>query len=213
MGLGLGKQLSPVTPRSPESHSQREASMPSQDQVRTQWLLIAPIKPSGFHSFKGLQTGGWEVGGGGGYWILRRSRLWPKTCPSVGTLASYTIPRGLSPLHLAPHFLHTLRSHCQVVFCSLFLFQVLSYQSALQPSPSILFLRGASSASLPSNYVFQRPISARGTPACQAQSSTEALRLLFLQVPGEQDTPHLPRSRHSMAQPGKGGGGGTARAQ
>lgn len=176
MGLDLGSSSVLCHTKVPRIHSQRGPSMPSQDQVRTRWLLVAPIKPSGFHSFEGLQTEGWGLGAGGwgGYWILRRSRLWPKTCPSVGTLASYTIPRGLSPLDLAPRSLHVLKSHCQVVFRSLLLFQVLSYQCALPPSPSILFLRSVSSASLPCNYVSQRPTSARGTPACQAQSSTEA---------------------------------------
>lgn len=74
---------------------------------------------------------------GRGCWFRRRSRLWPKTCPSMGPLATCTVPRGLSPLDLAPHFLHSLRSQCQLVFCStlLFSFRFFITRALCKPGP------------------------------------------------------------------------------
>lgn len=79
-----------------------------------------PLQAGTFHSLSG--RGQNPLAPHSTLWIQERSRLWPKTRPSMGLLASCTIPRGLSPLDLASHFLYSLRSHCRLVTCSIFLF-------------------------------------------------------------------------------------------
>lgn len=89
-GAGLGEGIkSYVTPRSPVFYS---LSGPGQNPLAPDsthhaqwvpWLKKPPNRGPG--------------GGGGGYCIQRRSRLWAKTCPSVGTLDSCTIPRPFAP--------------------------------------------------------------------------------------------------------------------
>lgn len=87
----------------------------------------------GSHGFKTLQTEDWGWGWGGSE---KEDRGLTKSLS--GSPRHISAPRGLSPLGLAPHLLHSL-SH------PLLLFQVLSYEHPLQtPSPSILSLRSQS---------------------------------------------------------------------
>ena len=160
-GQGLGRKPSPISHEVPGTHSQLESSTHSQDQVRSHWLRIAPIMPSGFLSLKSHQTEDWR--GWGGHWIRRRRRLCSKTCPSMGPLATCTLPRSTSPLDLVPHSPYPLRSHCQLVFCSIHLFSSRFFLTTALSRPLLqvsFSLRSAISAFLPSNHVFQTLISA-----------------------------------------------------
>lgn len=144
----------------------------------------------------------------GEYWTEGRSQLWPKAYPSMDPLPTRTIPKSPSPLDLAPHFLHPLRSHCQLVFSPILFLSRLFLANALYQPPlhSSFCTRNAISVSLPSKYVFQGLISACRNPRlppAKPEAQLEALRLFLLQLPSGQETPPTsPEARHHMAQPG-----------